>query len=187
MHCAQTKVKYHVLVFPLIYFYGTLTYQRVNAVIQLECICFISRFVSIFIHISKIYILHVRCSVMYVSRQPVKGQNLQKAQCYRQYIINLLQLKKAYIIPICILQASPVDQVSHQAICLEIQCLVSCLKNHFKGLRFTMLSSFLLQCTWHFKYLLNPQDDPITTDLLTRYITMCYIRSDLLQNNIRHP
>lgn len=32
---------------------------------------------------------------------------------------------------------------------------------------------------------LNPQDNPVTTDLVTWYICICYIRSSLLQNNIR--
>lgn len=32
---------------------------------------------------------------------------------------------------------------------------------------------------------LNPQDNPVSADLLTWYIWLCYIRSSLLQNNIR--
>lgn len=37
------------------------------------------------------------------------------------------------------------------------------------------------------QFQLNPQDDPIRTDPVTRYICICYITSSLLQNNIRQP
>lgn len=32
---------------------------------------------------------------------------------------------------------------------------------------------------------LNPLDNPVSTDLVTWYTCICYIRSSLLQNNIR--